>query len=269
MRRYCVLFALLMLALPVATYAAPDGVPVRFQLGFATMASQVPDVVGTPIENEHHSANGDGLQLTTTGLMVWRKADNWTAFTNGSMTWVNGPYGVQERSNDARFPWEYDDRGQQIAPVQASALALPDPAANQFDAAVENAALGMLNASRAQFGVAPLVMDPTLRSVARGHSKDMGDRNYFAHVTPDGKSPLDRMAAAGIHYTADGENIGMSKGIPSTLDGVRANHNGMMAETPPDDGHRVNILNRDFVKVGIGVYRTADGRVYYTCDFTN
>lgn len=77
-----------------------------FQLGFKTLAGQIPDVVGTPLEDEHHEANGDSLQQTTTGLMVWRKADNWTAFTNGSRTWINGPYGIQERSNDDRFPWE-------------------------------------------------------------------------------------------------------------------------------------------------------------------
>jgi len=38
--------------------------------------------------------------------MVWRKADNWTAFTSGSITWVNGPYGVEERRNEERFEWE-------------------------------------------------------------------------------------------------------------------------------------------------------------------
>ena len=59
------------------------------------------------MENEHHNPeNGDGLQRTTTGLMVWRKADNWTAFTNGSRTWVNGPFGVMERANTERFDWE-------------------------------------------------------------------------------------------------------------------------------------------------------------------
>jgi len=80
-----------------------------FRLGFAELAGSIPDVVGRPVEDEHHGANGDALQQTTTGLMVWRKADNWTAFTDGSRTWVRGPYGVQVRSNDQRFPWE--DRG--------------------------------------------------------------------------------------------------------------------------------------------------------------
>ncbi len=77
-----------------------------FKLGFATLASLIPDVAGSPIEDEHYGANGDSLQQTTKGLMVWRKADNWTAFTNGATTWINGPFGVQSRANDARFSWE-------------------------------------------------------------------------------------------------------------------------------------------------------------------
>ncbi len=77
-----------------------------FNLGFRLLAERIPEVVGDPLENEHWGANGDSLQQTSTGLMVWRKADNWTAFTNGSRTWINGPAGVQSRTNDERFGWE-------------------------------------------------------------------------------------------------------------------------------------------------------------------
>ena len=59
---------------------------------------------GSPLP--HAAANGDSLQHTTTGLLVWRKSDNWTAFTDGYRTWPNGPYGLQEHLNSQRFPWE-------------------------------------------------------------------------------------------------------------------------------------------------------------------
>ncbi|MHB0869421.1 MAG: hypothetical protein ACYC5J_08205 [Chloroflexota bacterium] len=78
----------------------------EFQMGFRLLADQIPGLVGDPLENERHGANGDALQQTTRGLMVWRKADNWTAFTDGSRSWVNGPYGAQERGNNERFKWE-------------------------------------------------------------------------------------------------------------------------------------------------------------------
>ena len=92
---------------PAPAPTQPTGAEPAFKLGFATLAALIPDVVGQPLENERHNPeNGDALQQTTTGLMVWRKADNWTAFTNGYMTWINGPFGLQQRLNSERFDWE-------------------------------------------------------------------------------------------------------------------------------------------------------------------
>ncbi len=83
---------------------APSG--PTFSLGFKLLADQLGDLAGQPLEDEHWGANGDSLQQTTRGLLVWRKADNWTAFTDGATTWVNGPFGVQSRSNSESFNWE-------------------------------------------------------------------------------------------------------------------------------------------------------------------
>lgn len=94
------------LALILITTGTISAQGIQFQLGFKALAEQIPDIVGTPLEAEHWGANHDSLQRTTKGLMVWRAADNWTAFTNGSRTWVNGPYGVMERANEERFAWE-------------------------------------------------------------------------------------------------------------------------------------------------------------------
>lgn len=93
----------------------------KFILGFAALADMIPDIVGEPKENEHHNAqNGDGLQATTNGLLVWRKADNFTAFTDGYQTWVNGPHGLQQRLNSERFDWE-----QRPAPYKPQILYMP------------------------------------------------------------------------------------------------------------------------------------------------
>jgi predicted peptidase len=90
------------LANPVLAQPQP-----QFVLGFKTLADMIPDIVGQPLENEHFNPqNGDALQMTTHGLLVWRKADNWTAFTDGATTWVDGPYGLQGRPDDTRFAWE-------------------------------------------------------------------------------------------------------------------------------------------------------------------
>jgi hypothetical protein len=85
----------------------------QFKLGFRALHDLIPERVGDCTDDESHNpANGDGLQHTTAwhgkgGLLVWRKADNWTAFTDGATTWINGPLGVQSRPNSGPlFSWE-------------------------------------------------------------------------------------------------------------------------------------------------------------------
>ena len=105
----------------------------EFKLGFKALADQIPEIAGVPLEDEHWGANGDSLQQTTTGLMAWRKADNWTAFTNGSQTWVNGPAGVQSRPNTERFEWERDSEPESQnysgSPAPAATPSSPAPTA--------------------------------------------------------------------------------------------------------------------------------------------
>ena len=82
-----------------------------FVLGFAAMAANVPQV-GRCLDGEtHNPVNGDALQHTTGGLLVWRKLDNWTAFTDGARTWIAGPFGLQTRLNTQRFAWEATGAG--------------------------------------------------------------------------------------------------------------------------------------------------------------
>lgn len=87
--------------------AEASGIDCEFQDGFKLIYDQIPGIVGACTEDEHHdSQTGDALQATTEGLLAWRKADNWTAFTDGTTTWINGPAGIQARPNDERFSWE-------------------------------------------------------------------------------------------------------------------------------------------------------------------
>jgi hypothetical protein len=87
-------------------------------LGFATLHDLIPDVVGTCVDDEFHDPQtGDALQHTTAGLLAWRKSDNWTAYTDGSQSWVNGPLGVRQRPNDQRLWWEANPDHLPIVPT--------------------------------------------------------------------------------------------------------------------------------------------------------
>jgi hypothetical protein len=79
----------------------------RFVRGVATVWAQLPAQVGQCLEDQQTNVqNGDASQRATGGLLVWRKADNWTAFTDGLRTWGNGPRGLQQRLNTQRYAWE-------------------------------------------------------------------------------------------------------------------------------------------------------------------
>ncbi len=251
----------------------------EFAPGFKALADQLPDVVGEPLENERWCANGDSLQQTTRGLMVWRKADDLTAFTDGSRTWVNGPSGIMGRGNDQRFEWESPVSAPDLeSRVITAGLAEPPPSMStplpphatyptSFNPEAEELALELINQFRQQNGVVPVTMDEELRRVARAHAQDMAARRYFAHNTPEGQSTFDRMKAAGISYGWAAENLGWSKGYSSSSDAVRSNHHSMVGETPPDDGHRRILLDSRLHRVGIGVCCAADGRIYLVTDF--
>jgi hypothetical protein len=78
-----------------------------FVLGFGELRHKIgPAVVGDCLEDQTGGENGDTVQRTTNGMLVWRKADNRAAFTDGATTWIDGPYGLQTRLSHERLAWE-------------------------------------------------------------------------------------------------------------------------------------------------------------------
>jgi hypothetical protein len=104
------LAALLAFPAAPAAPAAAQGTSCSFVAGFDNLRSLVgAQRVGDCLENQQSDpTTGDASQRTTGGLLAWRKADNWTAFTDGYRTWINGPNGLQQRLNTQRFTWEPD-----------------------------------------------------------------------------------------------------------------------------------------------------------------
>src|SRR5438105_285911 len=86
------------LASPAAALAAMP-TPCQFVLGFKALHELAAAEVGECLDNQAFDATGDARQHTTRGLMAWRKADNLTAFTDGSRTWLVGAEGLVSRPN--------------------------------------------------------------------------------------------------------------------------------------------------------------------------
>ena len=92
------------------TPVAGQTAPCRFVQGFADLRQAVgAGSVGECLQDEYQDpVSGDTRQATTRGELVYRRASNTAAFTNGYETWVMGPNGLQRRLNSERFAWEPD-----------------------------------------------------------------------------------------------------------------------------------------------------------------
>jgi uncharacterized protein YkwD len=130
-----------------------------------------------------------------------------------------------------------------IQPESHERVSLPYTVANPRPRPdLEARMLELVNQERVAAGLKPLAPDPELTEVARRHSADMFARGYFAHDTPEGRDPFDRMRAANVRFVTAGENLALA---PT----VQVAHRGLM-NSP---GHRANILYPQFGRVGIGI----------------
>jgi uncharacterized protein YkwD len=144
----------------------------------------------------------------------------------------------------------------------------------------------LINRERQKHGLALLAWNDTLSSIARKHSKDMADRNYFSHDTPEGHDFSYRYSQDGyscaihgqgnIYYTG-AENIFQNNLYDQVVftDGVSHydwNTAGKIAESTVhgwmnSPGHRKNILTPYWKSEGIGVAISPDDKVYITQNF--
>lgn len=115
----------------------------------------------------------------------------------------------------------------------------------EIDAEVEQF-VTLMNAHRSSVGCAPLTWRDDVATVAQAHSEDMIARGYFAHESPDGYSPFDRLSYAGIAYSRAAENIAW--GYPSAA--------AVLEGWLDSPGHRRNIENCALTQHGVGLSQT-------------
>lgn len=108
------------------------------------------------------------------------------------------------------------------------------------------------NAQRRKAGVGPLTPHPALQRAAQEYAELMAQRGHFSHTGPDGSTPAERARRAGYDSGFSGENIAM--GQRNAAEVVE----GWMRS----DGHRENLLRREFKDIGVGVAWSRRGRYW-------
>lgn len=119
-------------------------------------------------------------------------------------------------------------------------------------------AAGAVCGSTTFAAAAPLTWNSFLLQAARDHSSDMGQNNYFSHDSLNGRTPTQRMRAAGYNSLYVGENI--AAGQPTVENVVTKWINS------PD--HCKNLMNPRFRNIGVACVRNdaTTYHLYWTMD---
>jgi len=151
----------------------------------------------------------------------------------------------------------------------ASATDVPGASAGTPAAQV----LALINQARSAAGLPPLTITAGLDSSASAHNMTMVSGCGLSHQCPGEPDLGARETAAGVDWSACGENIGEGGSVADTNAAIAQMAVGltqdMLNEKPPDDGHRRNILSSSFTHTGIVIYLDSSGTVWLTQDFSN
>lgn len=114
----------------------------------------------------------------------------------------------------------------------------------------------LVNEERVKAGLHELTIDTQIEAAALIRAKEM--KQSFSHTRPDGSSFSTALKEQGVSYKGAGENIAWGQKTPEEV----------MKGWMNSEGHRANILNPKFTKIGVGFYQDANGRNYWTQLFT-
>lgn len=136
-----------------------------------------------------------------------------------------------------------------------------DPETPEEDTDISNNSYAMqvihlVNQERAKEGLLPLTYDANIEKAALIRAKET--EVSFSHTRPDGTSFSTALQESGVSFRSAGENIAWGQKSPEEV------MNGWM-NSP---GHRANILNKNFTKIGVGYYQNSQGVNYWTQLFT-
>lgn len=101
----------------------------------------------------------------------------------------------------------------------------------------------LTNIKRAEGGLSELKLDQTLTNAALAKGTHMIEKDYWAHVAPDGTEPWYFFANAGYNYKYAGENL--ARDFSNPTDAV----NAWMASP----SHRENLMSDKYTEIGIAV----------------
>lgn len=124
-----------------------------------------------------------------------------------------------------------------------------DGAIDSLSAIYASVLVNLTNRDRVLANVSELKVNPLLEKAAQMKADDMANRSYFAHNTPEGKTPWYWFNEAGYKYSYAGENLAVNF----------VDSEEVLTAWKNSRGHFLNIVNPKFTEIGIatstGVYK--------------
>lgn len=207
--------------------------------------------------------------------------DQYASDVESVVDWVEHPPDSTNGGEDSS-----DAGGTAGAGVTNTPTDTPEPTAAQglSRERVEEQIHVKINVERSEAGLSNLSFDSQLVEIARYHSEDMAERDYFAHESPEGEDFSDRynqhgyeckVPAGGNTYYTGAENIAYTYYQEPLVggdyhDSPKELAEGVVQQWMDSPGHRRNILTEEWRNEGIGVSitETSEGtRVYVTQNF--
>lgn len=116
--------------------------------------------------------------------------------------------------------------------------------------------VNLVNAERAKEGLAPLTIDTTVEKAAMVRANEI--QSNFDHTRPNGSAFYTVLAEQGVSYRGAGENIAWGQKTPEAVMNAWMN----------SPGHRANIMNKNFTRIGVGNLQNSAGTQYWVQLFT-
>lgn len=228
--------------------------------GLALLAMSTP-AAAAQTKNLAKECSKDGKQV-----IVWTSKDcnngqlPGIIFPGGCFPGINLPCQPDNETPDTNLPDQPDNEAPDtnLPDNEAPDTNLPSqPGEDSAQTSYVMQVVELVNAERAKEGLAALTFDEQMGNAALVRAKET--EKSFSHTRPDGRSFSTALTDAGVTYRSAGENIAYGQKTPQQV------VEGWM-NSP---GHRANIMNSGFTRIGVGYYQNSAGVNYWTQLFAN
>ena len=162
-------------------------------------------------------------------------------------TYYTGDAVVEEEGKETEILAEPEEGWEEAKKkAEDEAAAAGDKGPGGFNQSYEDKVVTIVNQERAKAGLNPVTLDESMRAGAEIRAQEQ--QSLFSHTRPDGRNCFTVFTDLGIAASYRGENVAYaSLCTPEFI------MNGWMGS----EGHRKNILDPRFTRIGVGYYESA------------